>query len=216
MMFRNLHLACIAAVLSVSTLAPSPVSADNQISHYRSKGNAAEAYFYEVDPTGCIYMETYLSVLEGRVSYESGPPEASTRISFVSSDFDACVDRYISVLYGFTDIPSHDFRTRGLASASLQTTIIAENRRPDGFFYVPVTFDLLWTGEGEMGRNGMRVERHRVPGFSYMQRFTGTSRGAGLSGSIAFESRNLADAEFIDAVLVVRQDAVTTIVFDSN
>lgn len=214
MMSRELRLTCVAAALAMNALVPSLVSAETEVGQLRAKGDGASAYFYEVDPTGCIYTETYLDVLEGRVSTEPGPPEASTRLSFVSYDYDACEDRYLSVLYGFTDIPAHDFRTRGLLSASLQTTIIAENRRPDGFFYVPLTFDLLWTGEGEMGHNGMRVERNRVPGFTYMARFTGTSRDAVLSGTITFGSRNLADSESVDAVLMENQNAVTTIMFD--
>lgn len=212
-MRRNLRLICAVATLAMSAVVSSLASADTEITHYRSKGNVAGAYFYEVDPTGCIYYETYLDVLEGQVSRETGRPVAETRISFTSYEYQACEDRYISVLYGFTTIPDHDFRTRGMLSATLQTTIIAENRREDGFFYVPVTFDLLWTGEGEMGHNGTRVERTRGLGLSHIQRSSGTSREAVLSGSITFESRNLADAESVSATLERRHDAFTTIVF---
>lgn len=100
-----------------------------------------------------------------------------------------------------------------MLSASLQTTILAENQRDGGISYVPITFDLLWTGEGETNHNGVRVERVSVPGLSHIQRSSGRSRTAVLSGSITFGSRDLADSETVYADLLGHYDAFSTIVF---
>lgn len=106
----------------------------------------------------------------------------------------------------------------GLKSASLQTTIIAENRLGEESFYVPVTLDLMWTGVGKAESTGRSFEKSRLPGFTYMRRSSGDYRDhAVLSGSLWFGSRDiLADYDYIYTVLISKQDAETTIIFNSR
>lgn len=197
-----------AAALAASPLAPSLAGPETE--SYSSRGNGAIAHFS--DATGCVRTETALYVKEGRTQSEPGPAETSTSIDFFSYDYDACKGRYTAVRSGFAAVPADTvrFQGQGLQSASLRVTIQVENRAAGGIVTtVPVSFDLVWTGEGEVSR-GHAVYQNGHQGFSYRTRSSGSSRDATVSGSILFESRDLAASPETSASLEYHQSAVTT------
>lgn len=215
-MYRNLRPACAVTLLAtVCVLVSSLASAETEILRYRAKGDGLHSQFYKVD--GCLLTETFIDVLENRVSDGPGRPEATLRLGFSSSDYDLCTESYISSLTAYTEIPVHDFQMRGLKSASLQTTVLAQDWRDGVVVDVPVTLDLLWSGVGKTMDIGTSVERSRLPGFSYTRRSSGAYRYAVLSGNLWWGTRDLlADYEYIYSVLLSNQDAKMTIVFNKG
>jgi len=204
-MFRNLRLVCAAALVA-SSLLPSLASAA-VVYRYRSAGASASAIFISVDPTGCLYTDISLFVYERRVREGPGQPEHETWIDLFGFQLDACNGNSVSNLYASTIIPDGDFRAHGLESASLQTTIEVPE------YAVPMTLDLVWTGEGEIsGSRRTRTGRYRGSVGMYMMLYKGVFRSADVSGSILFDSRNLADtdlsggdiADNVEADMIVR------------
>lgn len=206
-MYRTLRSTCAAAALTATLAVP---ASGAEISRYQSRGDGVETYLYDVDPTGCVVTEVWLSLREGRRQVGTGPGERSTRIEFAGYDYDACQDYYLTGFQVFTTVPAHAFHTSGLVSASLQATIPVELIGVAGARTVPVIFDLVWTGEGERSGPSFNIQRHRHPDFTYMSRTSGRARNAAVTGSITLESRNLMTGS-TGGSLWTQQDSFTTI-----
>jgi hypothetical protein len=184
-MFRNLHLTCAVVALMLGALFPCLASAQAEKG---SKVYDAFASFYQEEPNGCTYFETFLDVYELSIRSGAGPVEHSSTIEFLSLQYDTCEDVPTSIVSGSVAIPANAFRSQGLKSASLTAAVNFTDRV--GGAIVPVFFDLVWT-----------CDRKNIDGNNS----NGNCAPVNLSGSVLVGWRNLLDSQSKQGELSTRK-----------
>ncbi|MCM8748573.1 hypothetical protein NET02_05395 [Thermomicrobiaceae bacterium CFH 74404] len=183
-MARRLLLALVLALGLFGVLAAlQPLrAAEAETHHFWFKSQFAEAFFSNLDETGCVVTDAFVAAVDGR-SKEAGTPEVSSQAFLFISRFDQCTGTQLLAAEGFPILTEREFQIdHRLTTATLETTI-------EVFDYVsgtsfPVDVSVSWEGSGDR----VRISDHfqvKAPGFKLNARFDGTFRTAQASGPIS-------------------------------
>lgn len=184
-MRRNL---CALALLALITAALLPAAALAETTVSRFKGFSASASFSSVDPTGCIYSYTDISVYEN-VFRTSGTSTDSSAAFIYYFQYDNCQNLYLNDFNGSVNLAPGAFDTRGkLQSAHLVTPIEVYSYQTNSTFQVSV--DVTWTSAGDVVRGNSHF-RNRYPNYSITSHQVGSNSVASATGTVLLEGTNL-------------------------
>jgi hypothetical protein len=184
-MRRNL---CVLALLALITAALLPSVARAETTVSRFKGISAYASFTSIDPTGCIYSYTDVSVYEN-VSRTSGSSSEYSVAYAYFFQYDYCQNLYLNDFYGSANLAPNAFDTRGkLRSAHLVTTMDVYSYQTNSTFQVSI--DLTWTGVGDIVRGNSHY-RTSYPNYKIMSHQVGSSSAANVTGTVLLGDTNL-------------------------
>lgn len=184
-MRRNL---CALALLSLLA-AVLPTAARAETTTSRFKGISAYASFVSIDPTGCIYTYTDVSVYES-VSRTSGTSTDYSAAYLYVSQYDNCQYTYLNGFYGVAYLAPKDFDTRGgIRTARLVTTMDVTDYQTNTT--LPVSIDLTWIAVGDIARGNSHY-RTSYPSYRVMSHQVGSSSAASAAGTIILGGANVA------------------------
>ncbi|HVG09902.1 MAG TPA: hypothetical protein VNM67_19530 [Thermoanaerobaculia bacterium] len=191
-MFRNLRLPCVIAAF---TLALVTSSTNAEVFHSKLQGPSIGVSFSDYDPVKCVYTLAAFSINEMQFSDTSGTPSSSPWISLYIDQYSPCGYPGGAEYFAYEAIPAGAFHTDGgrMSTATLQITIYAAYERGQPKI-VPVTIDVVLTGEGEV-TTGHSSQTTSNRFFRTVTRSHGTARAATVSGSMLLWGENLADTE---------------------
>ncbi len=181
-------------VLAVLTLPTTTWAAETF--HFKFQGQRAEAFFFSMDLSGCIFTNVEVSAGDNSDIFldSPGPPSSSSasQANITISQFDICM--LMPLLFAtcpdpFAPLAEDDFQVIGikLDSARLNTTLECLDFLSLSSFNVNV--DLDWTGAGDLSRQNDNSHFHS-PGDIGHFRGTSTSRFAEASGMVSDGATN--------------------------
>jgi hypothetical protein len=172
----------MALALSALVIVTPASSAGAETLHFSFKGDFAFANFRSVDPSGCVFTDVAVFVIDGRVKQPNG--------TFVASDAfveivqrDECTSTNLFVDEGVAFLAPDEFLVNGqLKTATLNATIeLIEGELVD--------VSITWTGT----RRAVRDTGHshiKTPGFKVNSHSNGLRRQATASGTVTHGTTN--------------------------
>lgn len=170
--------------LTVSTLivATAPGATGAETAHFSFKGQFAEAEFFNVDPSECVFTDVFVTAVDGRVK-EAGHPAVSSMAFVFISQFDDCTGTDLLAAEGEATLAAGAFQIdEGLTTATLNATIEVTDFLTDTSF--PVDVSVSWTGSGPTFRQKDHFQL-KTPGFKVNAHFDGTFRDAMAAGTVS-------------------------------
>jgi hypothetical protein len=186
---KRILLTCLIAAATLGLSAGNAAAANTFHSTFR--GSQVTAYFFSVDPSGCIVTDAYVSAVDGRIKTEGSPTADSTAWVGVSM-YDSCTGTLLSSASGSAVLASDALQIDPkLESATLNASIEAF----DWLSGSPITLDveLTWTGSGEVTSSKYH-QQYTSPGYRVHSRGDGSFRAASAVGSISNGSVEFASA----------------------
>ncbi len=170
-------------LLIVSSGAASAATQRTTVKNLR--GPLVNAWFSDLDSTGCIETDTFVSANGGTDQLLPGRG-TTTGVGAVSIyRYDMCTDTTLLQAVGWTDaLGPADFQvSRQLDSASLDTVIGVANIDTGESFNVAV--DVNWVGVTDIARDDVNSNDNYGPGCHVLNRWKGSGREANASGSVS-------------------------------
>ena len=159
--------------------------------HFRTGTELAWTTFGTVSPDGCTYTETYLFASDDAQQSEPGAPVHSSQIVFSTYRWSFCSENYADLLdvFALVQVPSDVFQMTGhLQGATLNVTFEAIDLVSGA--NVPVSLNLVWTGISEVSHSSSNLHAF-TPSYRMSGHWSGDSRTAGLTGTIALPGLTL-------------------------
>jgi hypothetical protein len=185
-----------AAVLGFFALAARPALAQSTVGHFSSSGGTAEVAAETVDPTtGYV---NYVDIFVGQTTSHQpgGPPITTVTASAFFEIFDPSTFTLID--YGFGDL-TVNASSLPTGASKLDSASFSVSGDLTGFLTgntYPVSADVSFTGSGAPITETVH-EKFKVPGgFTENFKFSGTFRGADVSGTVSFNGLTLDTIDF--------------------
>jgi hypothetical protein len=184
---KLLIITVLCAVMVAVFLLPAPVQAGS-ISKFR--GDSADASFFTVDKTGCIYTDAFVFATEGKQQSPPGSPGTQRWADIYIYSYDTCSGEQLVAAFGSTGLGSGDFQIDNkLTAGSLNTTVNVYDYVSGTSYDVQV--NLNWIGSGDLNR-GRSSSSNQSGQCRYSYRWNGTWRYAEATGSISDGKTNYA------------------------
>jgi hypothetical protein len=196
-------------VLSLGLLALGPASAvgaaTDKVTVVNLRGPLANAWFSDIDPSGCIETDTFVSAQ--RSDYQQLPGGGTTTGNLAVSVFryDTCTEESLLDVVGQTDaLPLAELVISSqLDHASVHATIAASDLDTGD----PVTIDVSvsWVGTSDIHRDHSNTNDQYPGGCHVLNRWKGSGRDAVASGTVTIGTTNYAPtpSEFGEIGMVV-------------
>jgi hypothetical protein len=171
------------------------------------RGETAEAFFFSLDPSGCV--ATDVSVFGAALALKEGPGKPVTGpLAFVSLfQYNQCTGEFLHDIAAQTGDATFE-ADRELAEGRLQARIPAFDYFSGAEVLVEV--DVAWTATSELASVSER-SRVRQPGGLFTYSFKGKSREAGATGTVAVEGENLTPTETVFAQIISGREALLSV-----
>lgn len=178
-----------ALVVGVSVLLPAATAAATgpEIAVENQRGPLVNASFSSPDPSdpsGCVYLEAFVTANSDSVHGQSGPTVDG--VAAVSIDrFDYCTGQLLSQALGQADLSSNPGAfvvSNQLDRASLDLTIAVSDFATGAT--TDVTVDVTWTGTGAVYRDDENTNDVYSRDCHVLNQWKGTGRDAVASGSV--------------------------------
>ena len=199
-----------ALVVGVAVLLPAATAsaAGGEIAVENQRGPLVNAWFSTpdpADPSGCVYLEAFVTANDDVVHAQSGP--SVDGIAAVSIDrFDYCTGQTLSQALGQADLSSHPGAfvvSNQLDRASLDLTIPVSDFATGAITDVPVA--VTWAGAGAVYRDDENSNDVYSRYCHVLNQWKGTGRDAVASGSVWDGTRNYipAPSQYAEIGLVI-------------
>jgi hypothetical protein len=166
---------------------------------FKTKGLGAEAYFFSVDPSGCVVTDVGVFARDETFQNPPGSGDPSSWVFLYISQNDYCNGVQVVYADGFTSLANPDLQvSRRLDLATLTTTVNVYDYFSGTSYDVYV--DLSWQGSGPPTRQSSHFHTHS-PTCNINSRFNGTFRFGGATGSVSDGTTNFTPETAYDARL---------------
>jgi hypothetical protein len=172
----------ISVMFTLATFIQHSSVSANEI--FKFRGESVNAFFAHTD--GCIETSVFVAATKGVSQNPPGPGSPVSQVVLFLSQFDLCAGERLVSAESVSTVPEADFQVaRGLAQATLNTTVTVTDFASDPPSTFDVFIDLTWTGIDPLSRESNNSHFITPPGCVINNRFHGTSRTAEASGSVS-------------------------------
>jgi hypothetical protein len=204
-------LAILALMLAMFSL-PESADAGNV---YKFKGRTIHAEFYNVDETGCIFTNAYISASENMSQNKPGAGSSTSGIHVYVSKWNECTYESLVSAEAFAPLPETDYNISGsLRKATLKTTVnvtSTDSEHPESF---DVFIDLAWTGSDVVSHQTSNIQTD-FHACRTNQRYNNTYHFAKATGTVSDGVTNYAPVVSDFATIGSERDGQISINCDS-
>lgn len=170
--------------LSVASAASGKVEVENE------RGPLVNASFSDVDPSGCIQTDAFVTANRPTDQHLPGPGTTMGIAAVTIYRYDACTETTLLDAAGQTDaLPAGDFEISSqLDRAALHTTLALTNFDTGDVF--DVTVDVDFVGTTDITRDHDNTNEFLGGGCHVLNRWKGSGRVADASGTVSDGTTN--------------------------
>jgi hypothetical protein len=163
------------------------------------KGHSVSAFFFNIDPSGCINTGGSVFVSENITHNPPGPGSSSADVLIDLFQFDFCTDTPLLSASSIAPAENLDFQVAGnLTSATVHATVPMYDNVSDSTF--EVTVDLTWTSTSSLGHQSSHVKTN-FQGCHVNLKNNSAFRFAEASGTVSDGTTNFTPAPSSEATI---------------
>ncbi len=177
--------ACLVLTIAIAT----PGSATQVV---RFNGDAINAFFSDIDPSGCVQTSVAVGASNGWLQVPpGGPPQPNPGVYLAISKFNLCTGTQLMSIEANPSIPASDLQIDGLtfASATLKTAFNVCDSVSRACF--DVTLNLAWIATGPAAAIHEPLHSEE-PGLKVNFHWNGRHRPADATGTVSDGTTNFA------------------------